>query len=224
MEHQANPSDLTRHTLGEIAANIPGATRVFREYDLDFCCGGSATLDSAARERGIDPAEVQRQLAALSSGETADSDMDTGALVDHILTRYHHMHRKELPELIRLALKVESVHGSHPEVPAGLGGALEEIQQTLDAHMHDEEVVLFPYAKGEIRDLSGEVFTQLEQDHRDHGETLRKVEMIANGFRPPRDACRTWQALYAGTAKFVNDVREHVHLENNVLFPRLRMH
>ncbi len=213
-------NSLGNRTIGEIAASLPGATAAFRRFKLDFCCGGNALLAEAVRKRGLDIGLVEKTLAALDPRKSATAPEGTDALIDHIISRYHETHRRELPELLRLARKVEAVHAGHPESPRGLADTLEAVQAELGEHMHNEEIELFPLMRQQ-RDVGAELPTaQMRHDHDRHGELLRRLETIAQGFVLPEGACRSWEALYVGTDKLVDDVMEHIHLENNVLFPR----
>lgn len=207
-------------TIGEIAATLPGATAALRKFKLDFCCGGDALLATAVRERGLDIAVVEEALAAIDSSKSASAPEATVPLIDHILNRYHETHRRELPELVRLARKVVAVHNRHPEAPRGLADALEAMRADLEEHMQKEETELFPLMRQ--RDDAGTPLpiALLRHDHDRHGEHLRRLEVLAKGFVLPEAACRSWEALYVGTDKLVDDVMEHIHLENNVLFPR----
>ncbi|QOZ55387.1 iron-sulfur cluster repair di-iron protein [Bradyrhizobium sp. CCBAU 53338] len=206
--------------IGDIAATLPGATAVFRRFKLDFCCGGNVSLTEAAGKRGLDVAAIVEALSALDAGSSAAVPSATGALIDHIVARYHETHRRELPELARLARKVEAVHAGHPEAPQGLADTLEEIRAELEEHMQTEETTLFPLMRQQPDAESVVPTAQIRHDHDRHGELLRRLETIANGFVLPQGACRSWTALYTGTSKLVDDVMDHIHLENNVLFPR----
>lgn len=221
MNAQHQPAPMHLRTVGDIAATLPGATAVFRKFRLDFCCRGNVALGEAARARGLDPAEVTRELDNLTPTDPETSvPQDTEALIDHILSRYHDTHRHELPELIRLSQKVEAVHADHPRAPRGLADALTNLQSELEAHMQKEEAILFPAMRQAQADgLSGPI-AQMRFEHDDHGSQLRRVEELTGDFELPEGACRSWQALYLGTAKLVHDLMEHIHLENNLLFPR----
>ena len=210
---------LRNRPVGEIAATLPGATAVFRNFKLDFCCGGDAILADAVRRRGLEIEAVEAALAALDPSDAASAPEATGALIDHIVSRYHETHRRELPELIRLARKVEAVHAAHVEAPKGIADTLGAIYAELEKHMQTEEADFFPLMRKDDAGNSLSV-AQLRHDHDRHGELLRRLESLANGFVLPEGACRSWEALYAGSAKVVDDVMEHIHLENNVLFPR----
>jgi len=212
-------SGFAGRSVADIAAALPGATAVFRRHKLDFCCGGKAALADAAATRGADLATIERELAALEQPETA-APADTDGLIDLIETRYHAAHRRELPELIRLARRVEAVHGDRPDAPRGLAGLLEDIAAELGAHMDKEEQVLFPLMRRGGHPMIAHPIGAMRHEHDETGEQLRAVEELTNGGALPEGACNTWRALYAGTRKFADDLMEHIHLENNVLFPR----
>jgi regulator of cell morphogenesis and NO signaling len=211
---------LRNRTVGDIAAKLPGATGVFRKLKLDFCCGGDVSLAEAARERGLDVAAIEDALVALDPNKSGPAPEATGALIDHIIARYHEVHRRELPELIKLAKKVEAVHAHHPQPPRDIAATLNAIQTELEKHMQTEETEFFPLMKKQDAAGSQLAIPQLRHDHDQHGELLRRLEALTNGFVLPEGACRSWEALWAGGSKLVDDVMEHIHLENNVLFPR----
>ena len=112
--------------IGQIAVQLPGATAVFRRLKLDFCCGGQVSLAKAAADKGLDADAVLAELAALQRSDAVPEAASPSALIDHILARYHEVHRQQLPELIRMARRVEAVHRDHPQVPAGLADHLEQ--------------------------------------------------------------------------------------------------
>lgn len=210
---------LKDRTVGEIAVALPGAAAVLRRFKLD-CGDGDTALAAAAAKRGADLADIEQALAALDHGPGTSVPDDAGALIDYILTRFHEAHRRELPELVRLAGKVEAVHAEHPDVPRGLAAMLEGLRLGLEEHMQKEEAVLFPLMRRGGHPMIAHPIAQMRRDHEEHCGQLRRLGGIANNFRPPAGACRSWQALYAGAAKFVDDFMEHTHLENAVLFPR----
>jgi regulator of cell morphogenesis and NO signaling len=205
--------------LGDIARELPGAAAVFRRHQLDYCCGGSQTLRDAAEAAGIDARVVERELAALTPS-AAEAPEEPLPLIDHILARYHETHRRELPELIALARRVEQRHAEHPQVPRGLAALLEHIAEAIEEHMLKEERILFPMMRaGGVPMIMGPIQV-MEHEHVEHGERLRQLEALTRNHTPPADACTSWHALYAGTRKLVDDVMQHIHLENNVLFPQ----
>ena len=206
--------------IGQIAVQLPGATAVFRRLKLDFCCGGQVTLATAAAEKGLDVNAVLSELAALQRPSALPGVSEPGALVDHILARYHDVHRVQLPELIRMAHRVEAVHRANPDVPAGLGNLLEEIQQELLSHMQKEEAILFPMLKSGGNPFVNQPIGMMRAEHVEHGAALEQLNALTHDATPPAGACNTWRALYAGIAQFGDDLINHIHLENNVLFPQ----
>lgn len=220
--HSPDP-ELWERTVGDIAATLPGATAIFRKFKIDFCCNGDLTLDSAAHRRGVDPDELERALETLGTGAgepAASAAMDSDELIDHIQACYHEAHRRALPELIALSRKVEAVHREHPKVPAGLSDALRQMQSELEQHMAKEEATLFPAMRQRAKGEFDIPISELRHEHDDQGTLLRLLESLTDDFTTPDGACRSWQALYIGTAQLAEDLMEHIHLENNILFPR----
>ena len=207
-------------TIGQIAVEIPGATAVFRRLKLDFCCGGHLSLSSAVAEKGLDLEAVMAELSQLQRTDTAPEASDPVALIDHILSRYHEVHRAQLPELIRMAHRVESVHRANPDVPAGLGELLEFMQADLISHMQKEEGILFPMLKAGGRGMAVHPIGVMREEHTSHGEQLDRLMALTHDATPPHGACNTWRALYAGIDQFADDLIAHIHLENNQLFPQ----
>ena len=205
--------------VADIAAALPGATQVFRKHKIDFCCGGQVPLSQAAAERGEALSAIEAELAALET-DAAQAPQSNDDLIEHILDRYHATHRAELPELIRLAARVEERHAGNAAVPNGLHAALVELSGALDEHMQKEEQILFPLMRAGGHPMIGGPIGRMRFEHDEHGERLANLERLAHGFSLPEEACPTWKALYAGVRKLIDDVHEHVHLENNVLFAR----
>lgn len=206
--------------IGQIAVELPGATAVFRRLKLDFCCGGQVSLKQAAADKGLDVSAILAELAALQRSSDVPALTEPGELIDHILARYHDVHRAQLPELVRMARRVEAVHRDHPQVPAGLGDLLEDMQEELLSHMQKEENILFPLLKTGGHPFVGQPINVMRAEHLDHGESLEKLAALTNDAQPPEGACNTWRALYAGIAQLNDDLINHIHLENNVLFPQ----
>ncbi len=207
-------------SIGQLAVDLPGATAVFRRLKLDFCCGGHLSLAEAALAKGLAPESVLAELATLQRTDAAPVAAAPGELIDHIIGRYHDVHRAQLPELIRMAHRVETVHRGKPGVPAGLGVFLETMQQELTQHMHKEEAILFPMLKAGGNPFVVHPIGMMRAEHSDHGVALERLNALTNDAHPPAGACNTWRALYAGVAQLRDDLMEHIHLENNVLFPQ----
>jgi len=208
-------------TLAEIATSLPGATGIFRRRKLDFCCGGRVPLAQAAAQRGVSIDELESELEGVAAlGVAADRPESTEGLIELIETRYHAAHRRELPELVRLARRVEAVLKDKPDVPRGLAALLEQMSVELEAHMQKEEQVLFPLMRRGGHPMIVQPIAMMVAEHDDHGAHLRSLEEITDDFTPPAGACTTWRAVYVGARKLAEDLVEHIHTENNVLFPR----
>ncbi|WAD28450.1 iron-sulfur cluster repair protein YtfE [Pseudomonadaceae bacterium T75] len=213
---------LTEQTLGNLACLIPGATRVFRQYKLDFCCGGNTSLRDAASLRALDAQAIAEQLAALGGHSDTQPDWrnePAGTLIEHILERFHERHREQFPELIRLANRVEQVHGNKADCPVGLAEHLWNMQQELESHMLKEEQILFPMLqRGMKLPQSQGPIAVMRFEHDQHGAALERMAELTNDITPPENACNTWRALYRGLEELRDDLMQHIHLENNILF------
>lgn len=206
--------------IGQIAVALPGATAVFRRLKLDFCCGGQVSLRQAVLDKGLDLDAVMSQLAGLTRSDELPSAGTPAALIDHILVRYHAVHREQLPELIRMARRVEAVHRGHADLPTGLADLLEHAEAELLDHMRKEEDIIFPALKTGGAAGVGYPIGVLRQEHTHHGAMLEHLMALTHDAVSPEGACNTWRALYAGIAQLGDDLINHIHLENNVLFPQ----
>ncbi len=206
--------------VGDIAGTLPGAAEVFRQNGISFCCGGKLSLAEAAAKQGVAVDALLQELNALEAAARRDAPTETLPLIDHILTRYHDTHRTEMDWLIPLAQKVETVHGDHEEAPLGLTEALLDLMEELDSHMAKEERVLFPMMRQGGHPAIQHPIAAMRHDHDTAAGLLRKVEHVTHGLTLPEGACRSWTALYTGLEKFTEDLVTHMHLENEVLFPR----
>jgi regulator of cell morphogenesis and NO signaling len=206
--------------IGQIAVDLPGSTAVFRRLKLDFCCGGQIALQKACDDKGLAVDAVLAELARLERPEDAPVPQAPAEMIDHILTRYHAVHREQLPELIRMARRVEAVHREHPDVPVGLALHLEAIEADMLEHMAKEENILFPMLKAGGRGMAVHPIGVMREEHSSHGEQLERLLAMTHEATPPQGACNTWRALYSGITQFSDDLIAHIHLENNQLFPR----
>ncbi|MBG6248853.1 MULTISPECIES: iron-sulfur cluster repair protein YtfE [Symbiopectobacterium] len=210
-------------TLGELAIAIPRATVLFREFNLDFCCGGKQTLLRAANKLELDIEALEARLSALAeqpSTETHWPSAPLGDIIPHIIQRYHDRHREQLPELILMAEKVERVHHEKSACPRWLASQLALILDDLSQHMMKEERILFPMIEAGMGAQASGPISVMEHEHDDAGQQLEVVKNLTNNVTPPENACNTWRALYAGINVFISDLMEHIHLENKILFPR----
>ncbi|CAM5216099.1 iron-sulfur cluster repair protein YtfE [Alishewanella longhuensis] len=188
---------LLNQPLGQLATNIAGATAVFHQFKLDFCCGGQQSLGEAIAKRGIDQQAVLAALAKLQKHAIPETDWrnePTTKLINHILVRYHQKHREQLPELIRLARRVEVVHGDHEDCPHGLSAHLTDMLQELESHMVKEEQILFPMIRQGLYPYGP--ISVMQEEHLEHGEALRQLDQLSFEQQLPVGACNTWTALY----------------------------
>lgn len=225
-------------TVREIAIQYPAAVRVFENFGIDYCCGGKRPLQEAC-ERANAPLEtVMAQIAELGTTEVSPEDQrwtdaSLADLMAHILNRHHRYVREEAPRLEALAQKVVSRHGqSHPEL-AGIQETFGALAQELFAHMMKEERVLFPFIEQmETSFRTGGpsptgCFPTVEfpiarmlAEHDDAGALTSRIRELSCGFQAPEGACTSYRGLYHALEGFERDLHHHIHLENNVLFPR----
>ena len=140
-------------------------------------------------------------------------------LIEHILSRYHDVHRRQLPDLVQLAQKVEASHSGHPDLPTGLSLFLEDMAQELLSHMAKEEMVLFPLMCSPRRTLAWQPIQVMRSEHTSHADNLVQLATMTGQMVPPADASEAWQALYAGLRELHDDLQQHLQLENDELFP-----
>ena len=207
-------------SLAELAINIPLATHLFRKKRLDFCCGGKISLKDACENRELNLDEMIIELKGLHEQPMPELNTPAEKLTDYIITRYHDDLRLRIPELVMLAEKVERVHRDHSSCPNGLTELLRTIQNELFSHMQKEESILFPLIKSGRGHMALMPIRVMMTEHDAHGRQLDEVHRLTNDFISPSDACPTWKALYKGLEKLEEELMAHIHLENNVLFPK----
>jgi regulator of cell morphogenesis and NO signaling len=214
--------NLTERTLAEMATTYPAASRLFHREGLDYCCGGKRSFEEACRDRGIDPAALLAEIEGAVAKTAAQpwSDRPLEELIRHIVDHYHASLREELPQLVALAEKVESRHAEKSSCPRGLAEHLRLVHAAVLEHLVKEEQVLFPMILSGLGPRAGGPVQAMEHEHRDHAENLRRLRGLAHDFVPPAEACTSWSALYLRLRELEADLMEHIHLENNVLFPR----
>jgi regulator of cell morphogenesis and NO signaling len=210
-------------TLAEIAVTYPAAARVFYQNRLDFCCGGRRSLADACRDRGLDAQAILDDITRQDAAATPAVRWDKAPLpelVDHIVGHYHQGLREALPNLVRMARLVEARHGNKVACPLGITALLEHIQTSVFDHLDKEESILFPtIVRGMGARAAGPVHV-MEMEHEHHKTDLLQVRTLTLDLVPPTEACTTWRALYLALQQFEQDLMEHIHLENNILFRR----
>ena len=224
-------------TVREIALEQPTSIRVFEQFGIDYCCGGRKPLSEACEARNLEVDAVIAALEAAEDGTELPADDLTGkslsGLCAHIVATHHEYVKRELPRLTALAQKVVNRHGeNHPELPV-IQATLARLGEELTQHLAKEEIVLFPYiskleraiAEGGPKPQScfGTVsnpIAMMTQEHDDAGLLLGVIRNKSNQYSTPEGACPTYHAFFDGLREFEQDLHQHVHLENNVLFPR----
>ncbi len=210
--------------ISQVALEIPGATAILFKNKINFCCDGKKTLSDALQQKQLNSDEFLHALEALAKQSQQQQrdylSWSNKELIEHILQRYHKVHRKQLAELIRLARRVETVHSGHPLCPIGLADHLQKLLHELADHMHKEEAILFPMLSADVAPMVSGPINVMMADHEQHRAEIETLYQLTNDVTPHAEACNTWRALYLGLQEFIRDLNTHIHLENNVLFAR----
>lgn len=221
------------HTVGSIVRDHPALSRLFEQAKVDYCCGGQKTLDEACRQRGIDPqlflAQLEDYAASEPTPEVNVAELSLTELADHIERIHHAYLHAELPRLDKIVTKVAAVHGDKEPRLIQIKDIFLALSAELTTHLMKEEQVLFPM----IRQLEaskplpsfhcGTVvnpISRMEFEHDEAGVALAQLRQLTDDFTPPEWACNTYRALFDALLTFEQDMHQHIHKENNVLFPR----
>lgn len=224
--------------VGEIAARHPTTRRTLERLEIDYCCGGNRTLSEAAAEKEMD---VGRLLSALREAAASDEEREerdwTQAsmteLVNHIKRTHHSYMKQELPRLDRLLARVQDAHSEkHAQMLGRVRQVFAGLKMEIEMHLMKEEQVLFPYLRQveAYRDGEGAApqlhcvsvrnpVTQMKQEHENAAHALERMREITRDYDLPEDACESFRALYEGLEELEDDLHQHIHLENNILFP-----
>lgn len=230
-------SALEERTVGEIVSEDYRTAGVFKKYGLDFCCGGKKKLADACERKGLDLNLLLSEIDSLSLKDNDQhnyNEWSPAFLVDYIINNHHHFVRTKLPEIKAYANKVAKVHGKTYPVLNEMLGAFMVLKDEMLSHLDAEEQVLFPYIKkmteagtdgslpatGQKAGTAAQAIEMMEQEHDEAGNLMAKLEEMSNGFTPPEDACTTFRVYFQNLEAFRDDLHKHVHLENNILFPK----
>ncbi|MEO6391563.1 MAG: iron-sulfur cluster repair di-iron protein [Pyrinomonadaceae bacterium] len=229
----------TTTTVRDLAVEIPGATRVFEKLKIDYCCGGGQTLAAACATAHISTDEVERLLEQASTAPNQAQGSETfdtaklSLLIEHIVNLHHFFTKQEVDRLDALAEKVFLAHGAnHPEL-ASVKQLVNDLGNDLRPHMMKEERVLFPYIVNLEESATqhlpatappfGTVQNPVRMMMAEHdavGDLLVKLREVTNNYTVPADGCFSYQTLYHALVALEEDLHQHIHLENNILFPR----
>ena len=223
---------VSEKTVGEWVRERPARSRVFEKFGIDYCCGGKKPLLEACHEKAVDVNQVLsaiEQSDAQPHSEVIDwSKRTMTELCDHIIERHHEWLRRELPRMEFMAQKVARVHGErHPEM-LQVAQVFQELKDEMMMHMHKEEEVLFPLIRKMEETSRRPQFHcgtlsmpigVMEEEHENAGHALARMRELTHDYVPPADSCNTFRALLSTLEELESDMHEHVHKENNILFP-----
>ncbi len=222
-------------TIGEIVAKDIRKAEVLKKFGIDFCCGGNKTVRQVCTEKGIDANLVeqalQQPLQNLTGNNHNYNEWNIDFLADYIVNVHHSYVKKYLPEIVGYAAKVAKVHGPNHAELASINDLVVKVNTELLEHLKEEEGVLFPlikklvHAKNSNTKLDGtnnfaKILEELEKEHEQVGEMVDKIRELSNEFAIPEDACTSYKLLYKILQDFEDDLHIHIHLENNILFPK----
>jgi regulator of cell morphogenesis and NO signaling len=220
-------------TLAEIVSRDFRAGAILDRHGLDYCCGGTRTLAEGCHQRGIDVEAVVAELEALDPGSREAPEQDPATLVEHIVSRHHAYVRGSIPVIQQHLTKVAAVHGARHAELLFIETQFAKVAAELSLHLVKEEQVLFPYIRALADavshkappppDMFGTVqnpIRMMETEHQEAGDRLDLIRELTRGYQPPEDACDTYRMVMRELDAFEQDLHVHVHLENNVLFPK----
>tara|TARA_R110002050_G_scaffold195593_2_gene330478 strand:+ start:19001 stop:19714 length:714 start_codon:yes stop_codon:yes gene_type:complete len=220
-------------TVAQIVTENIKTSDVFKRNGIDFCCGGNVNIQSACEEQGLDFEKLEKELDSVHTSPVPTHDFDSwnlDFLVDYIINTHHTYCKNNFDILIEYANKVASAHGeNHPEVIT-IAKLTETLVNDLRPHLEKEEQILFPYIKHliEIKSRNEKVshpglqspVSVMEKEHDLAGDVMKEIASISTNFTVPEGGCNTFIAMYAKLEEFQNDLFQHIHLENNILFPK----
>jgi len=224
-------------TVKKIALSNPGAKRILEEAGVDYCCGGGQSLHDACAHSDVSAEEILKRLQEnreqVGPEDTNWTSAPLGELTRHIVEKHHRFVREAIPQLRALLAKVKEKHGAnHPEI-AEIEKHFLDLGHEMTMHMQKEEMILFPYIEALARSAQGNETLEppffqavrnpiqaMMKEHDAAGELLHAMRAASRGYVLPADACMSYGELYASLVAFEADLHTHVHLENNILFPR----
>jgi regulator of cell morphogenesis and NO signaling len=228
---------LKQMSVGKIVAKNYQAAKVFSRYGIDFCCGGQASLTKACEEKEVPLSQVMAELEAeLSTDQVYDFDSyPLERLVSYIEGVHHSYVQNTSVLILKYLKKVNEVHGHWRPELAEIFAEFEASHESLQEHLKEEETILFPFVKflaksiNEGKPISSlpeesldEAIRMLEDDHNREGARFHKIAQLTNQYTPPKGACQTFRVSYLLLEEFERDLHKHVHLENNILFPKVK--
>lgn len=227
---------LLQKSIGEIVAADYRTSDIFKNHGIDFCCGGKKSLSKVCAEKNIDVELLAKELENIKNISSTVHNFDSWKLdflTDYIINTHHSYVEREMMTIYEYAKKVATVHGHHYTEMVEVAEIFYDVSKELVAHMRKEELILFPYIKELAKALENKTtiakpgFMSVENpiqamiyEHKTVGEMLHNIDEITHNYTPPEDACNTFRVLLAKLNEFENDLHTHIHLENNILFPK----
>lgn len=227
---------LESKTVASLVTENIKTAHVFKKYGIDFCCGGGISLKKAAEKANISYSDLENDLLNVDQNTSRANNYNSWELdflTDHIINVHHTYVEESIPMIIQYAAKVVKVHGQHYPELVEIQQLFSMVATELGGHMKKEELVLFPFIKKMVNAKRTEEslpqphfgtvdnpIKMMEAEHEEAGEILRKIAVLTQNYNPPAGACNTFRAFYAKLEEFEQDLHQHVHLENNILFPK----
>ncbi len=223
------------NTVAEVVTENIKAAHVFKKFGIDFCCGGGISIKNACQNYGVTYEVLENELKAVDNVSKAFNygAWDLDFLIDHILNIHHTYVEENVSILLEYADKVAKVHGHYHAEVIEINNLFKEVADELITHMKKEELILFPYVKQLVKaKKEGErpIFPHfvtvnnpikiMENEHETAGDIFKSIAKLSNNYTAPDDACNTFKALYSKLQEFEQDLHQHIHLENNILFPK----
>lgn len=223
-------------TVADIVTENIKTAHVFKKYGIDFCCGGGISIQKACEKANVDFSELEKDLLNVENTTTRANDYNNWSLdflADHI-TNVHHGYIEDNNMLLKqYAERVAKVHGHHYTELLEIKELVNEVTGDLSAHCKKEELILFPFIKRMLKSKKEGVelpqahfgtvdnpIKMMEDEHEEAGDIFKTIAQLSNNFTPPEGACNTYRAFYAKLEEFEQDLHHHIHLENNILFPK----
>ena len=234
LQLEDNIKNMKNKTVAQIVASDMRTATIFKKYGIDFCCGGGKPVTEACKGKDVEASAIFKEIEMLDETK-ADRDFDNmelDVLTNHILETHHKYVKESIPIIMQIADKVAKVHGSHNPENIEIAKLFHEVAIELQQHLMKEEGILFShiinlaiaYRNDETISVPfGSVqnpIRMMEHEHDIAGEIFKKIEKLSNNFTPPAHACNTYKALYHHLKEFQDDLHIHIHLENNILFPK----
>jgi regulator of cell morphogenesis and NO signaling len=228
--------EMDKVSIAEVALNYPQAVDILKAYNLDYCCGGKKSFADACKQAGVEPARVWNEILEAKANHGADSRIRFDAwngplLIDFVIQHHHEYVRRSIPEIQQLLEKVCSVHGYDAPNLYTIRDKFSSLADELVQHMYKEETILFPamLSSFEKRKSGNEPFDLtapirvMEHEHDSAGDLIKTIRTLTENYTPPAYACPTFRMTFVMLQQFDDDLMQHIHIENNILFSRVKM-